>query len=360
MGGGIAGAAVALALRARAAGVTVVERSRAGRATSASAGLLTPLYEATEPGPLVRLSLRGLDRWPAFAERVERLAGGRVDLRLDGLLVACLDAAEEEASAASARRLREAGLEAEMLDEPAARELEPAVGAAGAWLWLPSQGRVDAQALADLLPGALRAAGVSLRSGVEASGLRIEGARARGVTLADGERLDGDLVVLAAGAWSGRLDGLPRQLRVRPVRGQMIRYEIGVAGPRRPIADHAGRYVVPREDGTALAGSTMEEAGFASETTAAGLAAVRSAARRLVPDLSDRPELESWAGLRPAAPDGAPILGPDPEVEGLFYATAYARNGILIAPAAGEAVAAMALGEDPELDLASFGAERFG
>lgn len=359
VGGGIAGAAVALALRTRGAEVTVVERALPGRATAASAGMLTPLYEAAAASPLVRLGLRGLERWPAFAERLERLTGSSVHLRRDGLLVACFDAAEEEGSASAAGRLREAGLEGELLDAAAARRLEPTLGRARAWLWLRSQGQVDAQALATLLPRALEAAGARLGAGGEASGLRLEGGAVRGLDLSGGERLEAARVVLAAGAWSGTLAGLPRALPVRPVRGQMIRYEPGPGGLRRLVADHAGRYVVPRPDGSALAGSTMEDAGFEPETTPEGLSRVRAAASRLVPGLDGRPEAGSWAGLRPMAPDEMPILGADPEVEGLLYATAYGRNGILIAPAAGEAVAALALDADPPVDLEPFRPDRF-
>lgn len=359
VGGGIAGAAVALALRDRGAEATVVERALPGRATAASAGMLTPLYEAAEATPLVRLGLRGRERWPAFAGRLERLTRGSVRLRRDGLLVACLDGSQEERSAGAAAALREAGLAAELLDERSARRLEPLVGPARAWLWLPEEGQVDAQALAALLPEALRAAGVRLCRGLGATRLRIDGGAVRGVELAGGPRLDAERVVLAAGAWSGQLGGLPRPLPVRPVRGQMIRFDPGGPLLRRLVADQAGRYVVPRDDGSALAGSTMEEAGFDPGTTEEGLAGVRTAARRLVPALADRPEVDSWAGLRPMAPDEAPILGADPEVRGLFYAAAYGRNGILIAPAAGEAVAALVLDADPGFDLAPFRIDRF-
>lgn len=360
VGGGIAGGAVALALRRWGARVAVVDRPRAGRATAASAGMLAPLYEAAGPSPLTRLGLRGLERWPAFAERLERLSGHPVPLRRDGLLVACFDPEEERESAEATSRLREAGLEAELVGPRAAGELEPAVGEARAWVWLPREAQVDAQAVAALLPGALRAAGAEPPTGTGADALRTRGGAVRGLTLAGGERLEADRVVLAAGAWSGSLHGLPRELPVRPVRGQMVRYAAAPSGLRRLVADHAGRYVVPRGDGSALAGSTMEEAGFGAETTAEGLDVVRKGARRLVPALEASREVAAWAGLRPMAPDGLPILGPDPEVEGLLYATAYGRNGILIAPAAGEAAAAAALGEPPEVDLGPFRPDRFG
>lgn len=357
IGGGIAGAAVALALRQLAVPVTVVDRHRPGRATAASAGMLAPLYEAPEPDPLVRLGLRGLELWPSFARRLEHLAAAPASLRSGGLLVANFDAEEEERAMDAAGRLAAAGLEAENLDPDAARELEPTVGEARSWLWLPAESQVDAQQVAGLLTEALAAAGARLVAG-EVSSLQASERAVRGARLACGEVLSAERVVLAGGAWSGRLEGLPRALPVRPVRGQMLRYRPAPSELRRLVADHAGRYVVPRKDGSALAGSTMEEAGFDARTTEEGLDLVHAGARRLVPALRDTPQTDAWAGLRPITPDGWPILGPEPTLEGLFYATGYGRSGFLIAPAAGEAVAALVRGEAPKVDLGPFAVTR--
>ena len=279
--------------------------------------------------------------------------------RADGMLVPCWEPHERRRAAEAAGRHRDAGLRAEILEPADARRLQPgAAPDAGGFLWLPDEAQVDTQRLADALPAALGAAGVEL---VTASVRRVRGKgdAVAGVELADGRRLDGARVVVAAGAWSGQLEGLPRPLPVRPVRGQMLRYPAGAGDLRRLLANPGGRYLVPREDGSLLAGSTMEAAGFDTSTTEAGVRAIRRAAGRLLPSLAGVEPAERWAGLRPGTPDELPVLGTDPELEGLVYATGFGRNGILLGPVAGRAAADLALGREPEGDWSAFRPDRF-
>jgi glycine oxidase len=177
--------------------------------------------------------------------------------------------------------------------------------------------------------------------------------------MVDGRRLEADAVVVAAGAWSDQLEGLPRRLPVRPVRGQMLRFSTAALALRRIVASHAGRYLVPRSDETTLAGSTMEDVGFNRAITETGLQEIHDAVARLVPALRNLGPLERWAGLRPISADGYPIIGPDPEMGGLFYVTGYGRDGILMAPLAGAAVADLMVRGDSQLDWRPFAPDRF-
>lgn len=362
VGGGIAGAATSLAVREAGGDVVLLEPERPGaRATGASAGMLAPQYEREwTDHPLFPVALRGRELWPAFAARLEALAGAEVGYRVDGMLVPAWEPHERRRLAEAAGRQRDAGLRAEVVEPGEARRLQPgAAPDATAFLWLPDEARVDTQALARSLPAALEAAGVSVVR-ARARGLLAEGGAVAGVRTEDGRTVDAGRVVLAAGAWSGGLEGLPRPLPVRPVRGQMVRYPAGAVELRRLLANPGGRYLVPRSDGSVLAGSTMEAAGFEVATTEAGLRAIGNAARRLLPALRGVEPTERWAGLRPGTPDELPVLGRDPELEGLVYATGFGRNGILLAPVAGRAAAALALGREPEGDWAAFRPERFG
>ncbi len=185
------------------------------------------------------------------------------------------------------------------------------------------------------------------------------GGRVVGVAVADGRKLEADRVVLAAGAWSGQMSGTPRAIPVRPVRGQIARYPARALGLERVVASHAGKYLVPRGDGTVLAGSTMEEVGYDRSITEDGLRAVHEAVTRLVPAVANLEPLERWAGLRPIAIDSWPLIGPDPDLAGLLYATGYGRDGILIAPLAGAIVADLAVTGRSEFDARPFRPDRF-
>jgi glycine oxidase len=161
-----------------------------------------------------------------------------------------------------------------------------------------------------------------------AQGLAIEGGRVVAVRGVAGSYPAGQ-AVLAAGAWSGRLQGLPRPVSVEPVRGQMVAKPWPKNLPPAIVYGSEG-YVLER-DGEAICGATVEHAGFNVETTGDGIRSVEHAAEGLIPRLADQPTSRTWAGLRPGTPDGLPIVGPEPSVPNLWYATGHGRNGILLA-----------------------------
>lgn len=361
IGGGIAGCAVALALRERDAAVTVIEAARPGAAaTGASAGMLAAQFEAPGPTPLFRLCVESRARYREFAERLERLSGRELHVRCDGMLVANRGVAEHDAAVESARWQVELGLPAEVLTAGEALRLQPGLDeTVESYLWLPEEGQLDSQALAEALGAALTAAEVRVLVGNGATRVRSSGDRVTGVVMADGRTLEADCVVVAAGAWSGKIEGLPRPLPVRPVRGQMVRFRQGDLPLKTLAAGHSGRYLVPRDDGTVLAGSTMEEVGYDRSITDEALQLIQREVSELVPGLANRKPLERWAGLRPISEDLLPILGPDPELDGLYYATGYGRDGILLAPLTGAIVADLIVFGTSDRDWHPFRPDRF-
>jgi glycine oxidase len=205
---------------------------------------------------------------------------------------------------------------------------------------------VNNRLLAQALTVAATRAGVTIRTGTPLVAVETESGRVRGVRLASGERVAAQHVVIAAGSWSGDLEGLPQALPVFPVKGQMLavdgRARTNGRGSRPPI-EHVvhgtGAYLIPREDGRVLIGATVEHVGYRKGPTPRGVAALIEAAARMVPLLADLPMVETWAGFRPGTPDDMPILGADPALSGLYYATGHFRNGILLAPLSARAIA---------------------
>ncbi len=362
VGGGIAGSAVAIELAARGVAVTLIERDQPGTgATGASAGMLAPQYETAEPDAAFRFGVACKEAYPAFIERIQALAAWDVGFRSDGMLVANRTASEAEDAARTLALQRAVGLTGEILSCDDARRVHRAVSAdIHSWLWLPHEAQVDTQRLAVALADAVQAAGVTLVRGLEVTALDSEGGRVTGVRLSDGRGMDAPIVVIAAGAWSRRIGGLPRDLPVRPVRGQILRLLPVEPLPWTLVCDHDGRYLVPRVNNNILVGSTMEDAGYDDRVTEDGRELLASAAASLIPALEETRIVESWAGLRPLSADGRPVLGPDPDVDGLFYATGHGRNGILFAPLTGRAVAELVLTGTTDVRWEAFGIERFG
>jgi glycine oxidase len=163
-------------------------------------------------------------------------------------------------------------------------------------------------------------------------------------------------VVLAAGAWSASIPGVPHTLPVEPVRGQML--SVGTA-PLGHVIYGGGGYVVPRGRNLTVVGSTMERVGFETGTTADAIASLERVASRVCPVLGKAPTIDRWSGFRPVTPDLLPILGADPEQPSLIYACGHSRNGILLGPLSGECAAALAVGEDPPVDVSPFAVSRF-
>jgi glycine oxidase len=176
-----------------------------------------------------------------------------------------------------------------------------------------------------------------------------------------GERRAADVVVLAAGAWSRELPGLPDAARppVRPIKGQMLAVRMDPAAPLlRHVVWAPKAYLVPRGDGRLIVGATAEERGFDANLTAGGVLALLEGAWRALPGIEELPIDEMWVGFRPGSRDDAPILGPG-SIDGLVYATGHHRNGILLTPVTADAVSEFVLGGRVPDVIAAFGPGRF-
>ena len=361
VGGGIAGCAAAMELLERGRNVTVLDRDQPGSgATGASAGMLAPQYECFDPDPAFRFGLESMALWPEFARTLESLTDWPIAHRTTGMLVANRTPEEEDQARRALAWQADAGLQGEVLSSAEARRRHPGVGTDfPSYTWLPEEAQVDVQRLAVGLADAVRASGGAVRAGKSVQALLAENGKVVGVLLADGTRMEAPTVVLAAGAWSPRIEGLPESLPVRPVRGQILRLLPTEPPPWTLLADHRGRYLVPRENGTLLVGSTMEEVGYRDEVTDEARASILSSALELFPGLEEAKIVERWAGLRPITPDTWPILGPEPSMAGLYYATGYGRNGVLFAPLASRIVADLILMGGSEHEWEPFVIQRF-
>jgi glycine oxidase len=217
---------------------------------------------------------------------------------------------------------------------------------------------VNNQRLVVAYAQAALAAGVALRPGTAVTRVLVEHGRARGV-VADGERFEGDGVVLAAGAWTADLAAsFGARLPLEPRRGQML--ALAHVPPVLRHVVHAGDvYLVPRPSGELLVGATVERVGFKREVTAQGIGTLLASAIALVPALGDLAITRTWFGFRPWAPDDLPVLGPWPGVEGLFVATAHFRNGILLAPITARLLRGWITSGTPAPEAAAFLPDRF-
>jgi glycine oxidase len=364
IGAGVIGLGLAWRLAARGAQVSVFDKGLAGAGAShAAAGMLAACAEA-EPGEetLVALGRESQARWPAFAAELAGASGIDVELRQEGTLVVALTADDQARLNHQLAFQQNLGLPLHWISAAETRRREPHLAGklAGA-VFSPQDHQVDNRKLAAALRIAAQAAGATICEHRPVRAISTQGGRADGIVLADGTKIAADVVVLAAGAWSRSIDGLPAELRppVRPIKGQMLVLRMD---PAAPLVNHViwapGAYLVPRRDGRLLVGATVEEKGFDTALTAGAMLMLLEAAWRALPAVEELAIEETWVGHRPGSRDDAPIVGQGP-LDGLFYATGHHRNGILLAPITADAIARLVLDSVVEPMIRPFGIERF-
>ena len=361
VGAGIIGCAVAHELARRGASVQIVDQRQAGQgATQASAGILAPYIEAEAGGDFRQLTVRSLHLFDKFVAQAVTDSGTAVTYRRTGTLQVATDLDQMATLTGIAAGLGAEHIQTAVLDAHSVRAEEPALSndVVGG-LFVPIHGFVSAEGLTRALIGAARRHGARFIEGG-----RVQRIAAVGADLAvetELGRIVGNAVVLAAGSWSGQiqLDGVSARVPVRPVRGQLVR--LAWNGPTlRRVMWGERCYLVPWDDGTLLAGATVEEAGFDEHTTVAGVRDLLEAACELVPHAWTARFLGARAGLRPASADDLPILGPSTVLPNLVYATGHYRNGILLAPLTAQLVADALLDNVVDPITRTFGPSRFG
>lgn len=355
IGGGVIGLAVAWRLAQRGASCTVIDPTPGAGASDVAAGMLAPVTEVHYgEEPLLALNLASAQRWPAFVDELEAASGTPVGYRREGTLAVAMRDDDRRALDALVRFQQQLELPVDPQPSAACRELEPALTPrvrAGALV--AGDRQVEPRALVAALRAACARAGVALRLDAATS---IDAGPT--VRLATGDRLDSDVVVVAAGCHTAELVALP----VRPVKGQILRLRGDVARlltrTVRGLADNVSVYLVPRAQGELVVGATVEEQGFDTTVTAGAVSTLLGAATQLVPGVAELELAEARAGLRPGTPDNAPILGPVPGLDGVVAATGHFRNGILLAPVTADVIAEVVTAGGSAL-AAPFGPERF-
>jgi len=340
--------------------VLVVDRADApGAGTSGvAAGMLAPVTEADfgEQGPL-RVNMLARERWPAFAAELEEVTGLPTGYRDSGALVVAADRDDAEALHRLHDFQRSLGLGAEWLTPSRCRELEPGLSPriAGGIL-APQDGSADPRATVR----ALARAAEEVELGVEVEAIEHDRGAVTGVRTSAGT-IGCGRVVVAAGPWSAGLAPLGEGPPVRPVKGQILelRTRGAMANPFDRLLRTPRCYLVSRGDGRVVLGATVEEQGFDTAVTADGVFRLLEAAWEVLPEVGELELVGARAGLRPGTPDNAPVVGPG-ELDGLIWATGHWRNGVLLAPLTGDAVAGLLAGDALPGELEALSPGRFG
>ncbi len=362
IGGGVIGLSIGREVRKRGVKrINIIEAGECGgEASWAAAGMLGPQAEADEAGAFFEFCIESRGLYPSLANELLDETGTDVELDRAGTLYLAFSDDDVRILRQRFQWQNEAGLAVEHLDASEVRRAEPFVSPdVREALYFPNDWQVDNRKLCTALRQYCEINGIEITERTRVDRLitdqgRITGVRAGGVSYM------ADQVIIAAGAWTTQiLFGEKRiPLKVVPVRGQMLAFHTAKRLFERVIYSSGG-YIVPRRDGRILAGSTTEEAGFDRETTDSAAAALFEMACVIAPSLGNLEIADHWAGLRPRSPDGFPVIGRIEGIDGLYLATGHYRNGILLAPATAQIVAADIVEGKPSGYAAVFSPDRF-
>ena len=342
-GAGIIGLSLALELHHRGARVTVLDRSfPLSEASTAAAGMLAA-RDPHNPQQLAPLSNLSLSLYPAFLDRLHSLSDHRVPFHTSLTLQSV-----------------ESTTQTSLLTPNDLKRLLPQLNPRSQTFTLLEENSLDPHQMAAALLAAITASSIDLRPHTSVNFVRPISYDTMEVHTPT-DVIQAAKFIDCTGAWSTASIS-PTHLPITPRKGQMFASILPPSLPLNLVLRTPEIYIVPRtagpRAGRAIIGATIEDAGFDKTVHPADIDRLHSLATNLLPLLALAPQLEAWAGLRPAAPDELPLLGPAPGRQNHFIATGHYRNGILLAPATAHVMAQLLSGEQPSIDLKPFSPDR--
>lgn len=345
IGGGIIGLAIAVELKLRGLNVTVLSRNFQEASTHAAAGMLAPRAENLT-GVMLYLALESLSIYPEWVSKLEQISGEDSDFNPCGIIAPVYQL--------PSLNIQENQHHSFWLDKNAIEFYQPQLSSeiVGGW-WYPEEGQVNPRRIGRILLQVAQSLDIDIKEGVEAIAFSRYNGKIKNVLTKSGI-FEGDLYILAGGAWSGKLLPIP----IRPIKGEMLSLKINPQNPLERVIFGENTYLVPKNDGRLIVGATSEDIGWIGGNTAQGINNLLQRAIKLYPPLANWEINEIWYGYRPATPDEMPILGYG-DSENLILATGHYRNGILLAPITAKLISDVITGQNQDSLITHFSYQRF-
>ncbi len=348
IGGGIIGLTIARELHRRGErSIAVVDQGIIGNEASwAAAGMLAPNIEAHRSVEFCRVCSDSLALYPGFISDLQAETDIAIDFNTNGILLVSFN--EDPLPENSGKTLSRTEI----------NHLEPRVSPnVRDGVLFPNEGQVDNRILLKALRRYAVINDIRLFENTQITELLVKDGRAQGA-VGPTARFSAASTIVATGAWTSliTISGKPSPFEIKPVKGQMIALNSSI-DLSHVIFSPRG-YLVPRSAGKILVGATVENTGFDKRFTPDAARELHVAAAEMVPDLASAKIVDQWAGLRPHAPNGTPIIGPVPDVRDLYLATGHFRNGILLAPLTAAYIADDVQGKTPSSERHPFLPER--
>ncbi len=336
IGAGIIGLATAERLLTQGATVTILERNQVGKESSwAGGGILSPLCPWDYPDEVTNLTRYSASLFPAWVAALHQTTGINCEYETSGILVLPpYDIQMAQHWCATH------GMETKQNLPPHSVFANNELGIYGNKtpehsLFLPEIAQVRSPRLLHALHNQVTALGGQIVEHCSVSNIAVKNERVQSLATTGG-KFNANRYIVSAGAWSKEILGqYALNLDIKPIRGQMLLFKFDTP-PIRTIFLQNDLYIIPRQDGHLLIGSTLEDVGFDKRTTETVRNDLFKRAQAVLPFLRDRQILQHWAGLRPASPHNIPTIGKHPFLENLYINSGHFRYGVTMAPASAE------------------------
>jgi glycine oxidase len=334
IGGGVIGLTIAHELLRLGAKVRILERSCCGKEASwAGGGILSPLLPWDYPDSVTQLTQLSNRLLPGLTETLRQETGIDPEYRACGMLVLPDMNNKQITQFIGAKDW--CARNAFPLKRVCPNEVFPKLTFGGfedkSALWLSSVAQVRSPRLLQALKRSVELSGGSIIEHTQVTGWRMGQSQVESVITDRGEYSGADYIV-AAGAWSREvLDKYALKINIYPVRGQMLLFKVET-GLLDTVVLQNGFYLIPRQDGYILAGSTTEDAGFNKNVTTDARKELLERAHKFLPALTEKTLVGHWTGLRPGSPKNIPVINRHPVFDNLYLNSGHHRYGVTMAP----------------------------
>ena len=351
IGAGVIGLLTAFKLAKAGHQVTILEKNAQSTESSwAGGGIVSPMYPWRYAPAVTALAQLAQAEYPLLAQELLQLTGINIELNQCGMLM--LNTDDKRDALVWAEQYQQ---QIAYLSQTQIRQLSPLLATAFVdAVWLPHVANVRNPRLLQALGQAVRLCGVRYVGDAEVCAWQYTQGQLLAVETKQGQRYEADNFVMTTGAWTGRVaQDLGLNLPIKPMKGQMLLYKL----PQQLLAQivlYQGHYLIPRQDGHLLCGSTLEDTGFDKHTTSEALQLLSQSAQHILPLLANYQPIKHWAGLRPASPNGIPFIGRLPEWSNVWLNAGQFRNGLVLAPPSAQLLVDLMLGQSPSINPQSY------
>lgn len=352
IGAGITGLMSALELLEQGCSVTLFDQQAAGQAASwAGGGILSPMYPWRYPVAVNALARHAKPLYQEWNQKLQPVTGIDFQIHATGMLI--FDEADFKIGLSYAETHQDPQQQAEWLDQPQLQQINPRIDQSKfkQAIYFPELANIrNPRLLQSIISYLKQHPRVTWQEDCKITRLNIQQGQLKNISDEKGHIFQADQFVFSTGAWSQRWsEQLALEIPVQPVQGQMLLFKT----PENWLSTmcmNKVMYLIPRQDGHVLCGSSMRQVGFDTSPSAEIRQDILQACLEMVPELADFPLVRQWAGLRPSSPDGIPYIGKIPKLHNAWANFGHFRNGLCMGPASGKLLAQLILEQTPSVD----------